>query len=303
MNAPGQIFDRLLHRRRLDRAAGSAGAADFLRRRAAEDLAERLALVNRRFPIALEIGARHGAFGRVLALGEAIDKVDLLVQSDLSAAMLSGRSGARVAADEVRLPFAPGSLDLVVSCLALHWVGDLVGALIQLRRALKPDGLLLVAFLGGSTLIELRRSLLEGEAELTGGAGPRVSPFADAFDAAGLLQRAGFALPVVDIDKVVVRYDHPLQLIADLRAMGETNVLVDRPGKPLTRRSLGRAWEVYADRFSGPDGRISATFEILTLTGWAPHPGQPRPLRPGSAKVRLADALGAEKALAEPAPD
>jgi hypothetical protein len=171
-------------------------------------------------------------------------------------------------------------------------VNDLVGALIQIRLALRPDGLFLGALLGGATLTELRGCLLAAESELRGGAGPRVSPFLDAHDAAGLLQRAGFALPVADVDTLTVRYGHPLSLMADLRAMGETNVLVERPRAPLTRAILGRAAELYLERFAGPDGRIVATFEIITLTGWATHPEQQQPLRPGSAKMRLADALG-----------
>jgi len=289
MSGPPRLFDRALHRRRLDRAA--KGYAGFLKRRAAEDLVERLAAVRRDFPVAVDLGARDGAFARALAASDAAAKVGLLVETDLSAAMLAGRAGARLVADEERLPFAPESLDLVVSSLALHWTNDFVGALIQIRQALKPDGLFLAAMLGGSTLTELRAALTAAELELSSGAGPRVSPFADAFDAAGLLQRAGFALPVTDIDRVTVRYDHALALMADLRAMGETSVLVEGVGRPLTRPLIARAAEIYAERFAGPDGRIAATFEILALTGWAPHASQPRPLARGSAKMRLADAL------------
>ena len=180
----------------------------------------------------------------------------------------------------------------MVSTLALHWTNDVVGALIQIRRALKPDGLFIGSLLGGATLTELRQSLLAAEAELTGGAGPRVSPFADPYDAAGLMQRSGFALPVADVDRVTVRYAHPLKLLADLRAMGETSVLAERHPKRLTRQVLARAFEIYVERFAEPDGRVPATFEILTLTGWAPDPSQQKPLKPGSAKMRLADALG-----------
>jgi len=207
--------------------------------------------------------------------------------------MLGGRGGLRIVADEERLPFADASLDLVVSLLNLHWTNDLVGALIQIRQALKPDGLFLGALLGGETLTELRQALMQAEIDIHGGAGPRVSPFADALDGAGLLQRAGFALPVADIDRVTVRYDHPIKLMADLRAMGETNVLYERSPRPLTRAVLGRMSEIYAERFALPDGRIPATFEIVSLTGWAHHASQQQPLKPGSAKMRLADALGA----------
>jgi SAM-dependent methyltransferase len=293
MTEPLAPFDRALHARRLRRAAAGFGAADFLKRRAADDLAERLSTINRRFERAADLGARDGVFAQALSESAAADRVGFLAQTDLCPAMIARAQGARLAADEERLPFAPGALDLIVSALALHWVNDLVGALIQIRLALAPDGLFIGAMLGGATLTELRGALLAAEAELTGGAGPRVSPFADAADAGGLLQRAGFALPVVDSDTVTVRYGHPLRLLADLRAMGETSALVDRPGRPLTRAVLRRACQLYIERHAAPDDRIPATFEILTLTGWAPAPSQPRPLRPGSAKTRLADALGA----------
>jgi SAM-dependent methyltransferase len=289
---PPLLFDRALHRKRLDRAAKGFGDADFLQRRAALDLVERLEAIMRNFPRAVDLSARTGAFHEALADSPAAARVGALVEADLSAAMLAGRTGPRLVLDEERLPFAPASLDLVVSTLGLHWTNDVVGALIQIRRALKPDGLFLGAMLGAGTLTELRASLTDAELEIAGGAGPRVSPFADAFDAAGLLQRAGFALPVADVDRVNVSYEHPLRLLADLRQMGETNVLADRHPRGLTRTLLARASEIYAERFTGPDGRVTATFEIVTLTGWAPHESQPQPLRPGSAQMRLADALG-----------
>jgi SAM-dependent methyltransferase len=292
MTTPPQIFDRTLHRRRLDRAARGFADADFLHARAAVDMVERLEPILRDFPVAVELSARDGAFARALAGSPLRDRVGLLVEADLSPAMLAGRGGVRLVLDEERLPFAAGSLDLIVSTLGLHWTNDVVGTLIQIRLALKPDGLFVGAFLGGSTLTELRQSLLAAEDELTGGAGQRVSPFADPNDAAGLLQRAGFALPVADVDRVRVRYAHPLKLMADLRRMGETSVLADRHPRALTRAVLGRACEIYAERFAEPDGRVAASFEIITLTGWAPHASQQRPLKPGSAKMRLADALG-----------
>ena len=291
MTKPPRLFDRDLHRLRLARAAKGSGEPDFLRTSAAEDLVNRLESVNRRFVVAVDLGARRGAFARALAASDAAGKVDFLAQADLSGAMLAGRGGARMVADEERLPLKEASVDLVVSVLALHWTNDLVGALIQIRRALKPDGLFLASLLGGATLTELRQVLLQAELDLVGGAGPRVSPFADAHDAGGLLQRAGFALPVVDVDRFTVGYDHPLALMADLRAMGETSVLVERPSASLSGAVLARAGELYAERF-GSAGRIAASFEIITLTGWAPHPAQQQPLRPGSAKTRLADALG-----------
>ena len=292
MSSPPLLFDRALHRKRLDRAARGFAAADFLQRRTALDLVERLEGIMRNFPRAVDLSARAGAFREALAESPAAERVGLLVESDLSAAMLAGRGGPRVALDEERLPFAAQSLDLVVSTLGLHWTNDVVGTLIQIRRVLKPDGLFLGAFLGGATLTELRQALTDAESQILGGAGSRISPFADSRDAAGLLQRAGFALPVADVDRVSVSYEHPLKLMGDLRQMGETNVLADRHPRALTRTLIARAAELYAGRFAGPDGRITATFEIVTLTGWAPHASQQQPLAPGSAKMRLADALG-----------
>ena len=292
MSGPPRLFDRTLHRKRLDRAASGFAAADFLQRRAAADLVERLEVIMRDFPRAVDLSARNGAFREALAGSPAAERIRVLVEADLSGAMLAGRAGPRVVLDEERLPFAAGSLDLVVSTLGLHWTNDVVGALVQIRRALKPDGLFLGALLGGSTLTELRQALTDAESEILGGAGSRVSPFADSRDAAGLLQRAGFALPVADVDRVKVSYDHPLKLLADLRQMGETNVLADRHPRALTRALLARASELYAERFADADGRVTATFEIVTLTGWAPHASQQQPLKPGSAKMRLADALG-----------
>ena len=201
MTAPPRLFDRTLHRRRLDRAARDFGSADFLKRRAAEDIVARLETVQRRFALAIDLGARTGAIRQALAASDAGAKIDLLIEADLSGAMLAGREGPRLVLDEERLPLADGVLDLAVSALSLHWANDLVGALVQIRRALKPDGLFIGALLGGATLTELRQALLAAESELRGGAGPRVSPFADGFDGGALLQRAGFALPVTDVDR------------------------------------------------------------------------------------------------------
>jgi SAM-dependent methyltransferase len=227
--------------------------------------------------------------------------LELLVESDDAPAFLAPpRASARVAAEAEALPFAEASFDLVVSPLALHWTNDLPGALLQLRRALKPDGLLLIAVLGGETLHELRRAFFEAELQEEGGVGPRVSPMADGRDLAGLLQRAGFALPVVDTDRVTVTYRDAVALMTELRAMGETNGLSDRRRGFTRRATLARMAAIYRDLFAGADGRIPATFEIVTLTAWAPHESQPKPLKPGSAAARLADALGAvEKSAGE----
>jgi SAM-dependent methyltransferase len=197
-----------------------------------------------------------------------------------------------VAADEEMLPFRHGSLDLVVSALALQFVNDLPGVLVQIRRALKPDGLFLAALAGGDTLSELRQSFAAAESELEGGVSPRVAPFADLRDLGALLQRAGFALPVTDTDRLTVRYDSVFALMRDLRAMGATNTLIDRRRAPLRRATLMRMAEIYAERFADGDGRVRATFEIVWVSGWAPHPDQQQALRPGSARARLADALG-----------
>ena len=270
MSAPPRLFDRELHRKRLDRAAKGFSGADFLQRRAAFDVAERLEPIARDFPLAVALSARRGAFREALDETGARERVGVLVEADLSPVMLADRRGPRLVLDEERLPFAAGSLDLVVSTLGLHWTNDVVGALVQIRLALKPEGLFIAAFLGGTTLTELRQSLVAAESEILGGAGSRVSPFADAPDAASLLQRAGFREPVADVDRVTVTYDHPLKLLADLRQMGETNVLADRHPKPLTRALLARAAGIYVERFAATDGRVPATFEIITLTGWAP---------------------------------
>lgn len=295
MTASPLLFDRALHRARLDRAAPEFTSADFLKARAAQDVVMRLETILRRFPVAVDLGARNGHFFKALGESDAREKIDTLIESDLSSRMLRGRDTLRVVADEERLPFGDNTLDLVTSTLSLHWTNDLVGALIQIRRALRPDGLFVGAIFGGATLTELRQCLLAAESELTGGASMRVSPFADAIDAAGLLQRAGFALPVADVDRVKVRYSHPIKLLHDLRRMGETSVLLDRSRKPLGRKVLFRALELYVERFGEADGKIPATFEIVSVTGWAPHDSQQKPLRPGSAKMRLADALGTQE--------
>lgn len=275
---------------------------EFLRKRVAEELLDRLLSITRSFDRGLELGGA-GAFAQLWAeRPEARAKLGWLATSDLSESMLERAPGARLAAEEERLPIADAALDLVVSPLALHWVDDLPGALVQIRRALKPDGVFLGALLGGATLTELRQSLAAAEAEVTGGAGARVSPFADVLDGAQLLQRAGFALPVADRDRLTVTYSDPIALLRELRGMGETAAPRASSSRALTRKVLSRAMDIYAHRFGTPEGRIRATFEVIYLAGWAPHESQPKPLRPGSAKVRLADALGtAERSAGEAA--
>jgi NADH dehydrogenase [ubiquinone] 1 alpha subcomplex assembly factor 5 len=285
---PTALFDRRAWRLHRERAA-KHGGADFLHVEVAERIVDRLDDVGREFRMALDLGSHNGALSRALADRPGVDHI---VAAEPALAFLRRAGAMPVAADPELLPFRDASFDLAVSALALHWVADLPGTLIQLRRALKPDGLFIGAMLGGATLAELRTALIEAELIEEGGASPRVSPAADLRDAAGLLQRAGFALPIADTDAITVTYPDALALMRDLRAMGETNALSARRRTSLRRRTLARAMAVYGERFGLSDGRIPATFEILFLTGWAPDASQPQPLRPGSATRRLADALG-----------
>jgi SAM-dependent methyltransferase len=274
-------------RQRKQRAARGFREAAFLHARVVEDLADRLEAIPRPFPRALALGGGGLFSAELQRRPELAARIGHVIEAD--------PASGDVVLDPERLPFAAQTFDLIVSPLALHTVNDLPGALIQLRHALKPDGLLLASLFGGETLAELRLSLIEAESDLTGGAGPRVAPFAVLQDIAGLLQRAGFALPAADRDIITVRYGEPMRLLADLRAMGETAALVERSPRALSRRILARAFDIYRERFSDPDGRVRATFEILTATGWSPHESQPQPLKPGSAEARLADALGTKE--------
>jgi SAM-dependent methyltransferase len=282
MSAP-KLFDRALISRRLDRAI-AAGAADFLLARAAEDLGERLSLIKRDFADALDLGT-PGPHAAVALRAKSVIRI-APTHASLGAGGFAGLVG-----DPEHPPLGEAAFDLAVSLLALHQVDDLPGVLIQIRRALKPDGLLLAALPGGDTLLELRQCLLNAESELSGGASPRVIPFADARALGGLMQRAGFALPVVDSDRFTVRYPDMYALMRDLRAFGATNALIDRSRKFARRALFCRAAAIYAERFADPDGRVRATFEIVWLSGWTPHPSQQKPLAPGSAKMRLEAAV------------
>jgi NADH dehydrogenase [ubiquinone] 1 alpha subcomplex assembly factor 5 len=279
MDRPDQsaaaLFDRRAWRAHRERAA-RRGAVGFLHDEVAERLIDRLDLVNREFAVALDLGARGGELARRLARR---DGTRSLVRAEPAAGFFISPVGAAVAADPELIPFRDASFDLVASCLALHWCADLPGALIQLRRALKPDGLLLAAMFGGNTLVELRTALFEAELAEEGGVSPRVSPTAELGDAASLLQRAGFAMPVADSETITVTYPDMLALLHDLRGMGETNALAARR-RFLSRATLARAGAIYAERFAGAHGRIPATFEVLFLTGWTPHPDHAAP-RPG----------------------
>jgi len=288
------LFDRaLLHRRRW--RARTLAPSGFLLERVAEDFGERLGAVLRRFDLALDLGTPGDALRRALVTS---GKVGTVIAAD-ALAHRTGRddraSALIVVCDEEALPFRDASLDLVTSALSLQFVNDLPGTLVQIRRVLKPDGLFLAALIGGDTLTELRQAFATAEAEIENGVSPRVAPFADVRDLGALLQRAGFALPVTDVDRLTVRYATPLALMHDLRRMGATNTLVERSRRPLKRSVLARMMESYGARFADADGRIRATFEIMWLSGWAPHESQQQPLKPGSAKTRLADALGTQE--------
>ncbi len=281
---PPRLFDRKLLRRRLARALDQ-GAPDFLIARAAEDLEDRLSTIKREFPRALDLGTPSAHFARALTT----PKRPAPLRAAL--ALRPEEQGLRLVADEEALPFAPASLDLVVSGLALQWVDDLPGVFAQVRRALAPDGLFLACMVGGVSLCELRQALIEAESEMSGGASLQIAPFVDMRDLGGLLQRAGFALPVTDVDSFTLRYDSMLALCAELHKMGAGNAL--RTRRPLSRRTLLRAAEIYAQKFSDPDGRVRATIEIIWLSGWAPHESQQKPLKPGSAEMQLEDAVKA----------
>ena len=287
------IFDQaLVERNRLRTLKSSEAPADFLLKVAAEELAERLGVIERQFDEAVEI---HGYTGLVAAALQGTGKIGRISRIETDPAF-AAPGDAFVAAPLEHLPLEPASVNLAVAPLSLHLTNDTPGVFVQIRRALKPDGLFLAAIPGADTLQELRDVLLQTEVEMAGGASPRVIPFADIRDIGALLQRGGFALPVTDKETYTVRYDSIFPLMKDLRAMGMGNPLVARSRKPLPRSFFLRAAELYAERYSDPDGRIRATFSIVYLSGWAPHESQQKPLKPGSAKVRLADALKAKPA-------
>jgi SAM-dependent methyltransferase len=285
---PLLVFDRATLRRRRERAARHWGEQAFLKREIASRVVERLDDVRRTFPLALDLGC-HG--DEVAAALGPHSPVGALMRADIGLGFARTAQGPTVVADEEALPFAPHSFDLVLSAMSLHWVNDLPGTLIQIGRILKPDGLFLAGMLGGGTLWQLREALTAAESEIEGGLSPRVSPFADLRDAAGLLQRAGFAMPVADSETIDVEYPSALALMRDLGAMGESNLVAERRRGFSRRSTLLRAAQIYNERFARPSGRVEASFEVLFLHGWAPHASQPKPLRPGSAAHRLAAAL------------
>ena len=286
MRGPHKIFDRQAVRRHRDRVAADLSEFDFLIREVADRLADCLMDFKRNFPTALDLGCHGGQLAKILAGRGSISQ---LVQCDLSVAMLSHVEGLRLVADEEILPFADESFDLVLSVLSLHWVNDLPGCLSQIRRILKPDGLFLGAILGRGTLNELRQAMLTAEIDTLGGASPRVSPFVDAEDAGALMQRAGFALPVVDTEKVILSYKDPFAMMAELRGLGESNAVAERQNCFVRRGFMALAAQHYNSIYSGEDGRIPATFQIITLSGWAPDDSQQRPLTRGSGQTSFSE--------------
>ncbi|WP_138378858.1 methyltransferase domain-containing protein [Luteithermobacter gelatinilyticus] len=307
-----QIFDRRQVRRHRDRAAAIFDKHDFLFREVADRLYDKLLDVNRSFERMLDLGCHRGELAALLNQKNP----DLLIQQDLSLAMLAAHAAQspgqaptqaptqapkrdtaawRVQGDEEFLPYRAQSLDLITSNLSLHWVNDLPGTLLQIRQALRPDGLFLAALFGGETLTELRQAMFQAELNMDRGASPHVSPFVDVREAGTLLQRAGFALPVVDTDRITVTYKDALALMMELRGMGETNALVKGYKGLSSAEMMMEMNRVYRNMFSDERGRITVTFEVLYLLGWAPHESQPKPLKPGSAKMRLADALGVKE--------
>lgn len=283
-----QVFDRKLIRARRERASIDAGAHDFLYREVALMLADRLLDINRGFPLALELGARQDILSKALT-GKG--GIKMLVAADAAAGMVRNQIFP-VVADEELLPFRENAFDAVFSNLSLHWVNDLPGALIQIRRVLKPDGVFLAALFGGETLKELRLAMMEAELDVFGGMSPRISPFIDLRDMGALLQRAGFALPVVDFETLRVSYPDVNALMRDLKGMGETNAISARIRQGGSRRFFKKVLDFYP---KDEDGRITATFEVVYAIGWSPHESQQKPLKPGAAEFRLAQALGTDE--------
>lgn len=296
MSDPMLVFDRVVVRHRRERAARGWDGASFLKREIALRLVERLDDIKRTFPVALDIGCHGGEVGAALGLPDGTRRggVTTLLQLDLALgfARRARAYGPALVADEELLPIAPRSVDLALSAMSLHWVNDLPGTLLRIREILKPDGLFLGAMLGGETLWQLRQALSQAESDVEGGLSPRVSPFADLRDATGLLQRAGFALPVGDVERIEVSYPDALALLRELRTMGESNAVRGRRATFTRRETLLRAMSIYERRHRGADERVPATFEVIFLHGWAPHASQRKPLARGAATARLADALG-----------
>ena len=287
-----QLFDPLAQRRNRQRAAATYANFAFLKDEAALRLADRVDLMRRDFDLCLDLGAHDG---RLLTHLAPLGKIGTMLHSDPAAAFAKHADKPFIVHDFAALPFADVSFDAVFSCLNFHWVDDLPGLMVQIQKLLRPDGLCLINLLGGNSLYELRAALIAAEQDVTGGFGPRCAPMADIRDIGGLLGRAGLALPVADSDRLTVHYPHMFKLMADLRGMGEQNALLARLKTPTRRDVFYRAAEIYQQWFGQADGQIPASFEIVTVTGWAPHENQQKPLRPGSAAQRLATVLESDE--------
>ena len=282
------IFSRDRLKKHRARAVVNFAEHDFLYREMGQRLCDRLEYIKRKFPLALDLGAHNGVLAEIL---EGRGGIENLVQMELSEPLLSGAKNIRLVGDEELLPFAENSFDLVISVGSLHWVNDLAGTLIQIQRSLKPDGLFLAIFFGGQTLHELRASFEKAEMEFRGGVSPRISPFIDVQAAGSLLQRAGFALPVVDSEILTVEYNHPLKLMKELRGMGETNTLHECEKNFTPCSLIMSAVDNYLRDFSNEQQRIEASFELITLTGWKPHSSQQKPSNRGSGKVSISQVI------------
>jgi NADH dehydrogenase [ubiquinone] 1 alpha subcomplex assembly factor 5 len=288
------LFDQMLIRQHRQRAAPKYSDFTFLKDAAAARLADRLELMRRDFDLCLDIGAHDGRLAQHFA---ELGKIGHMVHADPAEkfAIATKQHGPSVVHALDKLPYRPEAFDAVFSCLSLHWIDDLPGLIMQAGRLLKPDGLLLFSLFGGNSLTELKQALAEAEQDITGGFSPRCAPMADIRDIGGLLSRAGLALPVADSDRLTVNYPHMFKLMSDLRGMGEQNALFSRLKTPTRRQVFMRAAEIYQQRFGRAGGQIPASFEIVTLTGWAPHESQQKPLRPGTAMHRLASVLETEE--------
>jgi NADH dehydrogenase [ubiquinone] 1 alpha subcomplex assembly factor 5 len=294
-----KLFDNSAHRRNRQRAAANFGNFAFLKDEAAMRLADRVKLMRRNFPLCLDLGAHDGRLNQHLA---PLGKIGRMIEVD-SASRFAANAGSRFVVHEIAdLPYRSGCFDAIFSCLSLHWVDDLPGLIMQIRRLLKPDGLCLLSLLGGNSIHELRSALAAADDEISGGVYPRCAPMADIRDIGMLLGRAGLALPVADSDRLIVTYPNMFRLMADLRGMGEQNAMLGRSRKFTKRATFLRAAEIYSARFGRPDGSVPASFEVVTLTGWAPHESQQKPLKPGVSAHRLAAALGDDNSLAKEDP-
>lgn len=289
-----QLIDSVAHRRYRNRAASGFGAVNFLKQAAADRLADRLEIVRRRFPLVLDLGAHHGEMAKAALASGKVDRV-ICADPSLGMAEHTAKDTPSLVIDYDNVNFRDGSFDAITSAFSMHWVNDLPGILTRMRRWLKPDGLLLLSMAGGISFGGLRSCLAEAESQTAGGLSPRVLPMADIRDLGGLLGRAGFGLPVADSDTLSVSWADPLQMMLELRQMGESNALLGRANHITRRDTIMQASTLYQDRFSTEDQRVNADIELITLTAWSPSPDQQKPLKPGSADIHLGDFLNSDQ--------